>query len=107
MHRFDFSEMRGNIPQDIAELVSHIREIRALDGIRETRYAREFSKVQEIAKLKSVKYSNEIEGIATSDERLADIVLAAGIALMAVTGLFGYETAVPSVASVEYAEVDG
>ena len=38
---------------------------------------------------------------------LADIVLAAGIALMAVTGLFGYETAVPSVASVEYAEVDG
>jgi len=26
---------------------------------------------------------------------------------MAVTGLFGYETAVPSVASVEYAEVDG
>ena len=75
MHRFDFSEMRGSIPQDIAELVSHIREIRALDGIRETRYAREFSKVQEIAKLKSVKYSNEIEGIATSDERLADIVL--------------------------------
>ena len=75
MHRFDFSEMRGSIPQDIAELVSHIREIRALDGIREARYAREFSKVQEVVKLRSVKYSNEIEGIATSDERLADIVL--------------------------------
>lgn len=75
MHRFDFSEMRGAIPSDISDLVSHIREIGAMDRIRETRYHREFSKVQEIAKLKSVKYSNEIEGISTSDQRLIDIVL--------------------------------
>lgn len=28
MHLFDFSEMQGDIPADIAELVSRIREIR-------------------------------------------------------------------------------
>ncbi len=75
MHRFDFSECRGELPSDITELVARIREIKALDGIREFRYQREFARVREIAKLKSVKYSNEIEGIATSDERLADLVL--------------------------------
>lgn len=75
MHLFDFSEMQGDIPADIAELVSRIREIRALDGIRGSRYRREFVRVEEMAKLNSVKYSNEIEGIATSDERLADLVL--------------------------------
>lgn len=75
MHLFDFSEMQRGIPADIAELVSRIREIRALDGIRGSRYRREFVRVEEMAKLNSVKYSNEIEGIATSDERLADLVL--------------------------------
>lgn len=75
MHIFDFSEMQGSIPADISELVSRIREIGALDGIRVSRYRREFGRVEEMARLNSVKYSNEIEGIATSDERLADLVL--------------------------------
>lgn len=78
MHTFDFSEILGPVPPDIAELIARIREINAFNGIRISRYGRQFSKIEEMAKLNSVKYSNEIEGIATSDERLADIVLRNG-----------------------------
>ena len=38
---------------------------------------------------------------------LADLVATVGIALVAVTGLFGYESAVPVPASVNYAQVEG
>ena len=38
---------------------------------------------------------------------LADLVATVGIALVAVTGLFGYESAVPAPASVNYAQVEG
>lgn len=75
MHAFDFSEVLGPLPPDIPELIARIREINALNGIRVSRYGRQFARIEEMAKLNSVKYSNEIEGIVTSDERLADIVL--------------------------------
>lgn len=75
MHVFDFSEIMGPLPPDITELISRIREINALGGIRASRYRTQFSRIEDMAKLNSVKYSNEIEGIVTSDERLADIVL--------------------------------
>ena len=38
---------------------------------------------------------------------LADLVLSLSVALVAVTGLFGYETAIPTPDSVSYAEVEG
>lgn len=38
---------------------------------------------------------------------LADVVLSLSVALVAVTGLFGYETAIPTPDSVAYAEVEG
>lgn len=38
---------------------------------------------------------------------LADVVLSLSVALVAVTGLFGYETAVPAPDSVAYADVEG
>ena len=75
MHVFDFSEVMGPLPPDIPELIARIREINALSGVRSARYRSQLSRIEDMAKLNSVKYSNDIEGIATSDERLADIVL--------------------------------
>ncbi len=75
MHVFDFSEVRGPLPPDIPELIARIREINALNGVRASRYRAQFSRIEGMAKLNSVKFSNEIEGIVTSDQRLADIVL--------------------------------
>lgn len=75
MHLYSFSEVSREIPTDIAELIASIREARAVDRFREARYTVELERAREAAMLESVKFSNEIEGIVTSDERLADIVL--------------------------------
>lgn len=75
MHMFDYSWMSGAIPADVSELVAHIRSIGAPNSIRSSRYRAEFVKVREVAILRSVKHSNGIEEISTTDRRLVDIVL--------------------------------
>ena len=74
MHVFDCSELRGSIPADVVELIARIREIRALDSVRAARYPSEMRRVEHVAILRSVKYSNEIEGIVTTDDRMRDLV---------------------------------
>lgn len=74
MHRFDYSEILGDIPQDIAKMLAEIAGIRSLECIRRAKYPKDYARMEDIAKLSSVKYSNEIEGIVTSDERIREIV---------------------------------
>jgi len=78
MHRFDYSEILGDIPSDIVNLVNSINRIRFLDGIRSSQYSEEYSHVEGIAKLASVKYSNAIEGIFASDKRIEELILCDG-----------------------------
>lgn len=78
MHRFDYSEILGDIPQDIAKMLADIAGIRSLECIRRAKYPKDYARMEEIAKLASVKYSNEIEGIVTSDERIREIVMRGG-----------------------------
>lgn len=78
MHRFDYSEILGDIPQDIAKMLADIAGIRSLECIRRAKYPKDYARMEGIAKLASVKYSNEIEGIVTSDERIRDIVMRGG-----------------------------
>ena len=81
MHRFDYSEILGDLPQDIVRMLSEISRIRAMEGIRRREYPKDYGRMEEIAKLASVKYSNEIEGIVTTDERIRDLVLRGGAPL--------------------------
>lgn len=78
MHRFDYSEILGDIPADITKLMMDITRIRSMEGIRRINYPKDYSRMEDIARLASVKYSNEIEGIVTSDERIREIVLRSG-----------------------------
>ncbi len=78
MHIFDYSEILGSIPQDIARIMSEIAGIRSLEGVRRTNYPKDYARMESIARLASIKYSNEIEGIATSDERLEEIIIRGG-----------------------------
>lgn len=78
MHRFDYSEIRGSIPADIVSLMMSIASFEAKDGRRRELYSKEYEKIVEIAKLSSVKYSNEIEGILTTDERLRELIVGGG-----------------------------
>ena len=81
MHRFDYSEILGDIPQDIAKLMMEITRIRSLEGIRHANYPKDYLTMEEIARVASVKYSNEIEGIVTTDERIRELVLRGGTPL--------------------------
>ena len=49
-----------------------------MEGIRRSNYPKDYSRMENIARLASVKYSNEIEGIVTSDERIQEIVMRGG-----------------------------
>ena len=78
MHKFDYSEIKGNIPVDIVSLVKSVTSFDAGDRYRRTLYAKEYNKIVDIAKLASAKYSNEIEGILTTDDRLVELVMRGG-----------------------------
>ena len=46
----------------------------AEDGVRKGEYAKVFTELEAVARVQSIKSSNAIEGIVTSDERIAAIV---------------------------------
>ena len=75
MHRFDYSEILGDIPSDIVRLMMDITKIRSMENIRHLNYTKDYEHLENIAKIASVKYSNAIEGIYTSDDRIREIVL--------------------------------
>ncbi|MCQ2070795.1 MAG: Fic family protein [archaeon] len=74
MHVFGYREALKNVPQDIIGLVRQITKVSSLDRIRQSRYGNEFETISRIAMAASVKYSNAIEGIITSDDRINDLV---------------------------------
>lgn len=78
MHRFDYSEILGDIPSDIVSLMVEITRVRGEEGIRRSNYKSDYKRMEDIARLASVKYSNEIEGIITTDERIKEMVLRGG-----------------------------
>ena len=47
---------------------------KTMAGVRKQEYAKIFTELEVVAKVQSVKSSNAIEGIVTSDERIAAIV---------------------------------
>lgn len=57
----------GGIYADIASL-------KTMASIRKEEYSRIFTELESVARVQSVKSSNSIEGIVTSDERIAAIV---------------------------------
>lgn len=74
MHRFGFSEIRGNLPYDIVELIGAIREMRGGDALRRREYPREMGRSRFSAEFDAVKFSNDIEGIRTTDRRLVSMM---------------------------------
>ncbi len=75
MRRFDYSFLdNGLLPANLINLTGSIYSLRTAAGVRKEEYARIFTELEAVAKVQSVKSSNAIEGIVTSDERIADIV---------------------------------
>ncbi|MEA4969920.1 MAG: Fic family protein [Candidatus Pelethousia sp.] len=75
MRKFDYSFLNnGLLPAKLLNLTSSIYSLRTMAGTRKDEYAKVFTELEAIAKVQSVKSSNAIEGIVTSDDRIVAIV---------------------------------
>ncbi len=75
MRKFDYSFLdNGLLPANLINLTSGIASLKTMAEIRKEDYLKIFTELEAIAKVQSVKSSNAIEGIVTSDERIAAIV---------------------------------
>ena len=75
MRKFDYSFLNnGLLPANLVNLTSNIAALKTMSGVRKEEYAKIFTELEAVAKIQSVKSSNAIEGIVTSDERIAAIV---------------------------------
>lgn len=75
MRVFNYSFLNnGLLPANLVNLTSSIVSLKTMAGVRKDEYAQIFTELESIAKVQSVKSSNAIEGIVTSDERIHAIV---------------------------------
>lgn len=75
MHKFDYSFLdTGMIPAGLFNIATDIYSLRTLASGRKEQFTEIFTELEEIAKVQSVKSSNAIEGILTTDERINAIV---------------------------------
>ncbi len=75
MHKFDYSFLNnGLLPARLVSLTGNIYSLRTAAGMRKDDYAEIFTALESVARIQSVKSSNAIEGIVTSDRRITEIV---------------------------------
>ena len=75
MRKFDYSFLNnGLLPANFVNLTSNIASLKTMAGVRKEEHQAVFTELEVVAKIQSIKSSNAIEGIVTSDERIAAIV---------------------------------
>lgn len=75
MKKFDYSFLdNGLLPANLINITGKIYSLKAGAKIRQDEYEKIFTELEKIAIVQSVKSSNAIEGIITSDERIKEIV---------------------------------
>jgi Fic family protein len=75
MRKFDYSFLEtGMLPAGLVNIVGAIAELKERESERKQNNAVIFTRLESIAKVQSIKGSNEIEGIITSDLRINEIV---------------------------------
>ena len=75
MHKFDYSFLdNGMLPSQLVNVTASISSLKSSSQFRKNSFEKIFTELEKIAKIQSVKSSNEIEGIVTSDERIIQIV---------------------------------
>ena len=77
MRKFDYSFLKKEIPGTIVGTVGIISDLNTRNQVRKLQYEKTFEKLREKAVIESVKASNEIEGIVTTEERIKDLVAGA------------------------------
>ena len=74
MRKFDYSFLKKEIPGNIVGLTNIIADLKSKEEFRKLQYRETFESLHKKAIIESVKGSNAIEGIVTTDSRIRDIV---------------------------------
>ena len=75
MHIFDYSFLKNDLlPAQLVNITSNITALKTMAEFRQRDNHAIFRKLETIAKIESIKASNAIEGIVTTDERLQALV---------------------------------
>ena len=75
MRNFDYSFLENSLlPAKLVDVVGSIYVLNVLSQKRQERFADVYTELTAVAQIQSVKCSNEIEGIVTTDERIRKIV---------------------------------
>ncbi len=75
MRKFDYGFLdNGLLPANLVDITGGIYSLQTAAGARKAEFSTIFTELESIAKVQSVKSSNAIEGIVTSDQRIAQIV---------------------------------
>lgn len=74
MHKFDYSFLKTGISSKLVGACNLIVDLNSKENIRKIQYKDSFNILQKKALIESVKASNAIEGVITTDERIKDIV---------------------------------
>ena len=75
MHIFDYTFLKDDLlPAQLVSLTSNIFSLRTMMDIRKEQNSAAFVELEDWAKIESIKASNAIEGIVSTDERIHEIV---------------------------------
>lgn len=75
MRTFDYSFLfNGNLPGTLINVIADIYSLRTMSRERKDNFSDIFSELERVAIVQSIKSSNAIEGIVTTDERIQEIV---------------------------------
>jgi Fic family protein len=75
MRKFDYTFLKNSLmPVNLLGITNTIAELKALEKILKRDFENIFIKLESIAKVQSVKGSNAIENIVTTDKRIEEIV---------------------------------
>lgn len=75
MHIFDYSFLKDELlPAQLVTLAANIASLKTMSSVRREANAEAFGELEMLARIESIKASNAIEGIVTTDDRIRDLV---------------------------------
>lgn len=105
MKKYDYSFLKENISANILSISNIIVDLNKKEEFRKLQYEDAFEKLRKRAMIESVKGSNAIEGIVTTDDRICDIVNGALPVTHEELEISGYKDAL-SLIHNEYGHLD-
>lgn len=105
MRKYDYSFLKKDIPGNIVGLSDVITDLKSKEEFRKLQYEETFESLRKKAIIESVKGSNAIEGIVTTDTRIRDIVAGATPITHDELEISGYKDAL-NLIHAEYKNLD-